>query len=1077
MKKMLLLLGVLFGAFSLTAQTVYSNAEDGKIWFKIKDDVVLQKQLHFIGQPQSDKDIAKEAPFLQDFLSRFPTARLSKPFAHFKAPAMKRTYQLDFSDYGKVDEMIRELTRFAQIEYAERVPLMQKTLVPNDPMYGPGNQWNLFRIQAETAWNYSVGNSGIVIAVVDDAVDINHPDLQPIRWVNTGEIPGNGIDDDGNGYVDDRFGVNVATSTPSLQGSPLPGTPVTSFDHGTHVAGIACAASNNGTGIASIGYGVRLMSIRAASSNGSLTATLQGVLYAIDNGANVINMSYGSSSFSTTYQNAITYGYNQGIVMVAACGNDNTNQVFYPAGYNHVIAVAATNGNDAKASFSNYDNGSNWVDLAAPGTSIYSTLPTGSPSLYGNKQGTSMASPLVAGLAGLMLSMNPGLTPDDIEDCLKSTCDPVTGSFSAQLGSGRINAANAMGCVATSLNWAPQADFAANITVIPQGSTINFTDLSIYNPTSWQWTFTGGVPATSVQQNPQNIVYNTPGTYAVTLTATNANGSDVETKTGYIQVNATTGCDTVRHTLPADTIYTYTFSTNSYLGGTNVEGATAFCEAYQANEFPPNSYIQSMIVYFVRGATTDPNALVTVRVWANNAGQPGAVLHTQTVSLQEIMNNQTVPGQPGSFYPTIVEFDNPWLITGNFFIGVEVPNPTPAGQVFAVAYTHDFNFDLTGRPNYAWMRLAAGNAFSAPAGWYNFQTTFTGSPRQAMHMQLLTTQYPVRANMSLSASTICAGNSISFTNSTNTNVVLNEWYANGVSNGYATGNSASFSFNAPGTFMTYLVANNQCGFYAIDSTQVTVQANPEISVSPQNQTICPAGQVSLSANGASSYVWSPAATLSASTGAIVTASPTGTTTYSITGTQGACSSTSEVTVYVEDLPNTEIVFTPNTSICYNQPIYFDGLVSSDYVTMFDWTFTGGTPAVSLSGTESVTFPGPGTYNVTLVGSNGCGDSETANVTVTVGDCNFLNLDEFVSSEIIGYFNPIGQELVVNFEAMPAGAYQIQLFSMLGQEVQINKVSIDQTSQTVKLPVYEMAEGIYLARVSKGEFVYTFRFKK
>jgi serine protease len=1077
MKHILLFLCCVVGIFYANSQTIYPNAEDGKIWFKLKDDVVLQKQVQFIGQPQIQQEVVHEVPFLKEFLKKYPSVNLSKPFAHFKAPAMKRTFQLDFSDYAKVDEMIRELSAIGQIEYAERVPFMQKTLVPNDPLYGPGNQWNLFKIQAETAWNYGVGSSGIVIAVVDDAVDITHPDLQPIRWTNSDEIANNGIDDDGNGYVDDRFGVNVATNTASLQGSPMPGTPVTSFDHGTHVAGIACAATNNATGIASIGHGVRLMGIRAASDNASLTATLQGVLYAIDNGADVVNMSYGSPSFSNTYQNAITYGYNQGVVMIAACGNDNTSQVFYPAGYNHVIAVAATNGTDAKASFSNYDNGTDWVDLAAPGTSIYSTLPTGSPSAYGNKQGTSMASPLVAGLAGLMLSFNPGLTPDDIEECLKSTCDPVTGTFASQLGSGRINAANAMSCVSASLNWAPQADFSANITVIPQGSAVNFTDLSIYNPTSWQWSFTGGTPATSAQQNPQNIVYNTPGTYAVTLTASNANGSDVETKTGYIQVNATTGCDTVRHTLPADTIYTYTFSTNSYLGGTNIEGATAFCEAYQSNEFPPNSYIQSMIVYFVRGETADPNAVVNIRVWANSAGQPGAVLHTQTVSLQEIEDNQTVPGQPGSFYPTIVEFDNPYLITGNFFIGVEVPNPTPAGQAFAVAYTHDFNFDLTGRPNYAWMRLAAGNAFSAPAGWYNFQTTFEGSPRQAMHMQLLTTQYPVRANMSLSASTVCAGNSITFTNSTNTNVVLNEWYAEGVANGYTSGNTGSFTFNSPGTFMTYLVANNQCGFYAIDSTEVTIQANPVISVSPQDQYICPDDQLVLTASGATSYTWSPSGTLSSPTGATVTASPTGTTTYSVVGTQGACSSSSEVTVYVEALPNAEIDYTPAAGLCYNQPIFFNGLINSEYVTNFEWSFTGGTPATSMSGTESVTFPAPGTYNVTLIGSNGCGDSETANVTVTIGDCNYLSVDDLVASEVSGFFNSSTQELVIDFEAMPSGVYEVQLFSLLGQEVQANKVTVDQPSQTVKVLTHGMAEGIYLAKITKGDFVHTFRFKR
>ncbi len=1076
MKHLLLVLFSIGSLMNTHAQTVYSNSQDGIIWFKLKNHVVLNKQLQFNSGSKSTNDARTELIFLAEFFEKHNGIVLSKPFAHFNAPALKRTYQLEFENFADVDVLIRELSNFAQVEYAERVPLMKKTLVPNDPLYGPGNQWGLFKIQAETAWNYSIGSSQIIVAVVDDAVDITHPDLASILWVNSDEIPGNGIDDDGNGYVDDRNGVNVATTNPSLQGSPMPGTPVSSFDHGTHVAGIACAASNNNVGIASIGHGVRLMSIRAASSTGSLTSTLQGVLYAIENGAHVINMSYGSDQFSTTYQNAINYGHNQGVVMVAACGNDNVNTVFYPAGYNHVISVAATNGTDNKASFSNYDNGSGWVDLAAPGTSIYSTLPSGSSSLYGIKQGTSMASPMVAGLAGLMLSLNPSLTPADIENCLKTTCDPVAGAFSSQLGSGRINAANAMACISSTLNWAPVADFTANITVIPQGSSVNFTNLSIYNPTSYAWSFTGGTPASSTQANPQNITYNTPGTYTVSLTATNANGSDTETKTAYIQVNATTGCDTVTHTLPADTIYTYTLSTNSYLGGTNTEGVTAFSERYTASEFPPGSHIQSMIVYFVRGNANNASETVTFRIWSEVAGQPGAVLHTQTVSLQEIEDNQTVPGQPNSFYPTIVEFDNPFLINQNFFVGIEVPSPVPSGQVYAIAYTHDFNFDATGRPNYCWMRLGTGNAFGAPAGWYNFETTFIGNPKQAMHMKLLTTQYPVRATMALSATSVCAGNSITFQNTTNTNVVTNEWYIEGVANGYTVGNTPSFIFNNPGTYMTYLVASNQCGFYAIDSTEITVLPNPVISVSPLDQYVCPGGSVALTASGASSYVWSPAGTLSASTGASVTATPTSSTTYTVSGTQGACSSSSEVTVYVEAPPTTAISYAPSVTICYNQPIYFDGMVNSDDVTGFEWTFTGGTPASSTSGTETVTFPGPGSYNVTLNGTNGCGDSDLATVNVTIDNCDYLGIDQFTPANLHAYYNPSDKQIVFEITELPFGIYEVHILSLVGQEVMRNLVNVDQSNQTIHINVNDFAEGIYFVNFSKDDMNYLLKFK-
>jgi serine protease len=1026
----------------------------------------------FPDQRSETERLLDELPFLKDIIGPYQVTEISAPFSHFKAAKLKITFQIDFSDYHLVDVLVRALAQHPAVEYAERVPLDQKTFTPNDPAYSPGQQWNLFRVQASQAWAQSLGSSNIIVAVVDDAVEITHPDLSPILWVNTGEIPGNGIDDDGNGYVDDRHGANVATTTPSLQGNPNPGTPLSSFDHGTHVAGIACAATNNGVGMASMGAGVRLMSIRAANSSGSLTSTLQGVLYAIDNGAHVINMSYGSSFFSNTYQNAITFGYQQGVVMIAAAGNDNVSSVFYPAGYNHVISVAATQGTDAKASFSNFDNGSGWIDLSAPGTSIYSTIPVGLGS-YGNKQGTSMAAPLVAGLAGLMKSMNPALTPDDIETCLKSTCEPVTGSFSGQMGSGRINANNAMSCVAATLNWAPIADFTSNLTNITAGGSINFTNLAMYNPSTYSWTFTGGTPATSNAANPQNIVYNTPGTYAVSLTVTNANGSDTETKNAYITVNPNTGCTEITNTQPADTIYTYTWAANSYLGGTNAQGATAYCDFYQSSLFPSGSYIQNAMIYFVRGQLTNPNDMVQIRIWNQVAGQPGTIVYTQNTPLSEIVANQTVPGNPNSFYPTIVEFDTPFLITGNFYIGVTTPQPTPPGQQYAIAYTHDLNLNSPPRPNSAWFQLQTPNGFGATPGWYQM-SALTGNPNMAMHIYLRTTQHPVQATIQANSSPVCAGGSISYTNTTMTNVTQNEWYVQGVTGGYSIQNNPGFIYNAPGTWKTYLVASNQCGYFDIDSMEVTVNANPTVDVSPLDQTICPGGSVNLSASGASSYVWSPATGLSGTTGTNVTATPSTTTTYSVVGTQGSCSSSSEVTIHVQQPPSADFVFSPQTGICHNTPVYFDAPILSVDASTYSWAFQGGTPATSSNPVEFVSFALPGTYDVTLTVTNTCGQTDNQTYQVTVVLCSGTDINDPEAASLVGYLMPGSNELVITTRNIPTGLYQMQIHNMVGQLVQQTNLTVNSDNDQFNIALNDMASGVYVVRMANANHQFSFK---
>jgi len=521
---------VLFGLNIFIVCCVYSQEPKptylrGQLFFKVRQYAPIEI-------PNVD-DIRKrtEDPVYQELnnlVTEYRITEIGKAF-QLQDPKLEKIYTLIFTDTARTEQLINSLQQLPYIEYAERVPLYKAYLTPND--LHP-NQWYFSTIQAESAWDISTGSASVVIAVVDDAVRITHEDLAANVWINPGEIPGNSIDDDNNGYIDDINGWDAADN----DNDPNPVSPTnSSFTHGTHCSGIAAAATDNSTGIASISYNVKVMAVKTAKTgNGLLAYAYQGVSYAIAAGADIISMSWGSGSYSTTYQMLFDYANSQGIVLVAAAGNSNSSSPHYPASYNYVISVGATDSNDERASFSNYGS---TIDVMAPGQSIWSTL-AGSNSSYGYLNGTSMACPLVSGLAALMLSHDPSLSPEDLENCLKSGCDNIDAqnpSYIGQLGAGRINAYNTLLCLG-----AIKADFTVDYNQICPGVAVQFTDISINSPTSWQWSFSGGTPSTSTNPNP-TITYNTGGAYDVTLIATNANGSDTITQTAYITVGLPAG--------------------------------------------------------------------------------------------------------------------------------------------------------------------------------------------------------------------------------------------------------------------------------------------------------------------------------------------------------------------------------------------------------------------------------------------------------------------------------------------------------------------------------------------------------
>jgi thermitase len=342
-----------------------------------------------------------------------------------------------------------ELVAAGLFEWITPNPKVSAAETPNDP-YFLSHQWNLPIIEAPAAWDIATGSTDVIIAILDTGILLNHPDLASRIWVNEGEIAGNGVDDDSNGFVDDRWGWNFYAEWANTNDD---------HGHGTHVAGIAGAIANNGVGIAGVNWGSPLMAVKFldASGHGDFLAMLQGMTYAIDNGARVLNLSVTVDGGSLTGEQKtllserVAYATAHGALVVGASGNQGRNSVSYPAAYPDVLSVGATTSADFLWNLSNYGEE---LDLVAPGSTIYSTYVNWSGNAsYALLSGTSMATPHVAGAAALLWGVAPGRSPVEIRQILRATADDVNGATlpgpDQWMGSGRLNLRRAVQAAAT----------------------------------------------------------------------------------------------------------------------------------------------------------------------------------------------------------------------------------------------------------------------------------------------------------------------------------------------------------------------------------------------------------------------------------------------------------------------------------------------------------------------------------------------------------------------------------------------------------------------------------------------------
>ena len=320
---------------------------------------------------------------------------------------------------------------------------------PNDPMWP--DMWHMKAIKADRAWDISFGGSNAVVAVIDTGVFVGHEDLAANIWINTGEIAGNGIDDDINGYIDDINGYDFAYNDSE---------PNDVHGHGTACAGIVAGVQDNSLGVTGVAPRARIMALKAALDSGYFydSATVPAYLYAADNGANVLSMSFYSDRVSAAEGAAIKYCWQNGVLPVAAAGNAATVYPYYPAAYDETLSVAALATNMSKAGFSNFGH---WVDVAAPGVSLRTTTVGGYTSGFA---GTSGACPHVAGLAALLFGANPAATAEEVRAAIEDTATPVNQPpFGVYCNYGIINCEAAVSAIVSG-SHAPRDPFVRAVT-------------------------------------------------------------------------------------------------------------------------------------------------------------------------------------------------------------------------------------------------------------------------------------------------------------------------------------------------------------------------------------------------------------------------------------------------------------------------------------------------------------------------------------------------------------------------------------------------------------------------------------
>jgi subtilisin family serine protease len=494
-------------------------------------------------------------------------------------------------------EMILEaLSHNPNIEFAERDYVAQASFVPNDTYVQSGDEWHLNKIQAPQAWDLARGRSNVIIAILDSGVKANHPDLAAQL------LPG---------YNFVANNTNVADDS----------------GHGTAVTGAAAAIGNNGQGVAGVAYGCTLLPIKVLDPTGyaSYSAIASGINYAANQGARAISISISGSSSSATLQNAVNYAWGKNAVVVAAAGNNSSSSPTYPAACANVMGVSATEPDDTKATFSNYGS---YIAVAAPGDIIWTTQ-NDSTYPYGGWYGTSLATPIVAGLAALVASANPSLSSAQIVSIIENNADDLgSPGYDTSFGWGRVNARRAVAAAVggsdtvaptTAIASPGSGNFLSGVVSVQVNSSDNIAVTRVE-------CYANGMPlgtnASTSAQFPWSTFANSNGTYQLQSRAYDAAGNAGASAAVTVVVSNTAPSITSQpasQTVSAGTPVTFSVVAGgtSLLGyqwklnNNNIAGATG--SSYTINSAQTtNAGSYKVVVTNALGSVTSQAALLTV---------------------------------------------------------------------------------------------------------------------------------------------------------------------------------------------------------------------------------------------------------------------------------------------------------------------------------------------------------------------------------------------------------------------------------------------------------------------------------
>lgn len=525
---------------SVQSQTTY--------FIKYKDNVSIAE----VDRRVAERSINDVVNLRMSALPEFDLNYLAKGLGRGD-DVLGRIIKINFADDVDESNLNSILTIDPDIEYIQKSTIYKMDMVPNDSLLS--QQWALEKIKAFDAWNITTGVDTVLLAIIDTGIEYFHPDLQNKIYYNPGEMGldqfgndkrSNGIDDDGNGFIDDYMGwdfvdrVGVPTDTNAgdfhnWDNMPYDNKQGSNGNHGTFVGGIAGAEFNNSIGVAGIAPNIKLLNIRSFDNGGSGEEddAAAAILYAIKMGAKVINMSWGDYTFSYVLRDVIRYAYSQNVVLIASSGNSGKNQLHYPSGYSEVISVGNSTQEDFVAGNSTWGS---TLDLVAPGTNIWSTNMNGK---YLESGGTSASAPHVSAAAALILSLN-NFTNEEIKQILKSTTDDImTPGWDLRSGAGRLNLERALRVLAPSqIGFSfPLMDYATNADTLPIRATVlspYFVNYSLQvgsdiTPTNWTSLIADGLNQLDETEIHRLNISNYPdGIYTLRLLVTLNNGRTLE---------------------------------------------------------------------------------------------------------------------------------------------------------------------------------------------------------------------------------------------------------------------------------------------------------------------------------------------------------------------------------------------------------------------------------------------------------------------------------------------------------------------------------------------------------------------